>query len=128
MDDTKLSALHAGSAGVCCASRRSFLGGMAALGAGALLLGERAAAQGGAGNPRRIDVHHHFTPPAYLEYTRTYNRGRVPVDAEVAAAPLRLLRLRQPWAAGAAVRIRDGFLNKISTTWIRTGRRRRFSR
>ena len=75
MDDTKLSALHAGSAGVCCASRRSFLGGMAALGAGALLLGERAAAQGGAGNPRRIDVHHHFTPPAYLEYTRMYNTG-----------------------------------------------------
>jgi predicted TIM-barrel fold metal-dependent hydrolase len=73
MGDTKRSALHAGLSGVCYSSRRSFLGGVAALGAGALLLGERVAAQGGDGNPRRIDVHHHFTPPAYLDFTRKYN-------------------------------------------------------
>lgn len=73
MVDIKVSGLDAGSAGICCSSRRSFLGGMTALGAGALLLGERAAAQGGDGDPRRIDVHHHFTPPAYLEFTRKYN-------------------------------------------------------
>jgi predicted TIM-barrel fold metal-dependent hydrolase len=32
-------------------------------------------AQTGGGNPRRIDVHHHFTPPEYLEFTRMYNQG-----------------------------------------------------
>jgi len=32
-------------------------------------------AQTGGGNARRIDVHHHFTPPTYLEFTRMYNQG-----------------------------------------------------
>jgi predicted TIM-barrel fold metal-dependent hydrolase len=58
----------------CCPSRRNFLSGLAALGAGALIEGGQSAAQTG-GNPRRIDVHHHFTPPAYLEFTKTYNQG-----------------------------------------------------
>jgi 6-methylsalicylate decarboxylase len=53
-------------------SRRVFFGGMAAAGAAALFPRFSAEAQAG---PRRIDVHHHFTPPAYLEYTRTYNAG-----------------------------------------------------
>lgn len=26
-------------------------------------------------NPRRIDVHHHFTPPAYLQFLKTHNQG-----------------------------------------------------
>jgi predicted TIM-barrel fold metal-dependent hydrolase len=53
-------------------SRRAFLGGIGAAGL-ASLFPRFAEAQGG--GPRRIDVHHHFTPPAYLEYTRTYNVG-----------------------------------------------------
>jgi predicted TIM-barrel fold metal-dependent hydrolase len=52
-------------------SRRVFLGGMGAAGVAALFPRFNVEAQGG--GPRRIDVHHHFTPPAYLEYTRTYN-------------------------------------------------------
>src|SRR5712692_4858185 len=58
-----------------CTSRRNFLGGLAALGAGALIQGGQSAAQTAANNPRRIDVHHHFTPPAYLEFTRANNQG-----------------------------------------------------
>ena len=56
------------------ASRREFLKVLAVVGAGALLRGERSAAQTTT-NPRRIDVHHHFTPPAYLEFTRANNQG-----------------------------------------------------
>jgi predicted TIM-barrel fold metal-dependent hydrolase len=51
-------------------SRRVFLGGMGAAGVAALFPGFSAEAQAG---PRRIDVHHHFTPPAYLEFTRMYS-------------------------------------------------------
>src|SRR5260370_408491 len=57
------------------ASRRRFLSLLAALGAGAFLTGDRSVAQTGGGNARRIDVHHHFTPPTYLEVTRMYNEG-----------------------------------------------------
>ena len=57
------------------ASRRSFLSLLTALGAGAMLSEDRSVAQTGGGNPRRIDVHHHFTPPTYLEFTRMYNQG-----------------------------------------------------
>lgn len=57
-----------------CASwpRRKFLGGLAAVGAGSLLSGEgplfeaRAFAQATAPSPRRIDTHHHFTPPSWV--------------------------------------------------------------
>src|SRR5437016_13753171 len=59
-------------------SRRNFLGGLAALGAGALIQGGQSAAQTAANNPRRIDVHHHFTPPAYLEFTKANNRAAGP--------------------------------------------------
>src|SRR6188472_4098976 len=49
------------------ASRRDFLAGLAALGAGALLPGCQTAGGGPAagGKPYRIDVHHHFAPPGY---------------------------------------------------------------
>ncbi len=57
-----------------CPSRRSFLTGLAAAGAGSLVSAGRSAAQP-AGNPRRIDVHHHFTPPAYLDFLRAHNQG-----------------------------------------------------
>src|SRR3954454_25240528 len=51
-------------------SRRVFVGGLATAAAAALF--PRFSAEAPAG-PRRIDVHHHFTPPAYLEYTKRYN-------------------------------------------------------
>ena len=46
--------------------RRTFLAGLAALGAGAVLPGCQTTAATGAagGKPFRIDVHHHFAPPA----------------------------------------------------------------
>ena len=49
-------------------SRRAFLAGLAALGAGAVLPGcQTPAATGTAGaKPFRIDVHHHFVPDAYV--------------------------------------------------------------
>lgn len=48
-------------------TRRGFLTGMAALGAGALLPGCQTAGGGAGadGKPFRIDVHHHFVPDAY---------------------------------------------------------------
>ncbi len=51
-------------------TRRNFLGGLAALGGGTLLSG-----QSGGANPRRIDVHHHFTPPGYLQFLAAHNQG-----------------------------------------------------
>jgi predicted TIM-barrel fold metal-dependent hydrolase len=47
----------------CCASRRQFLAGAAAVGATALLPGRKANAQ--AAPAKLIDTHHHFYPPAY---------------------------------------------------------------
>jgi predicted TIM-barrel fold metal-dependent hydrolase len=76
MDLNELDKDHGQSqSGLPDASRRSFLSLLTALGAGAVLSGDRSVAQTGAGNPRRIDVHHHFTPPTYLEFTRMYNQG-----------------------------------------------------
>lgn len=65
-------------------SRRIFLGGMAATAAATLFPRFIAQAQGG---PRRIDVHHHFTPPSYLEYTRMYNPVPAGRGAGRGAAP-----------------------------------------
>src|SRR6267142_3375706 len=59
-----------------CASRRDFLGGLAGA-ASALVLGGSSSAflsaqQRGTGsaNPRRIDVHHHVYPPAYISIAK----------------------------------------------------------
>jgi hypothetical protein len=51
-------------------SRRDFLTGIGALGAGGLVIANRSAAQMPAARPpiRRIDVHHHITPPAFLSF------------------------------------------------------------
>src|SRR2546430_9481774 len=51
-------------------SRRNFLSGLTAVGLGPLLGKAQPSA-----NPRRIDVHHHFTPPAYLEFLKAHNQG-----------------------------------------------------
>ena len=70
-------------------SRRVFLGGIGAAGLASLFPRFSVEAQGG--GPRRIDVHHHFTPPAYQEYTRTYNAGALGAGGRggAAAAPAR---------------------------------------
>jgi 6-methylsalicylate decarboxylase len=57
-------------------SRRNFLSGAVALGAGAFLSGGRSAAQTGA-NPRRIDFHHHFQAPEVLTLASGRGRGQV---------------------------------------------------
>jgi 6-methylsalicylate decarboxylase len=55
-------------------SRRSFLHRLAALGCGTVLSSENSIAQPGP-NPQRIDVHHHFTPPPYLQFLKAHNQG-----------------------------------------------------
>lgn len=67
----------AGMTCACCPPRRGFLGKLAALGAAAMLPGELTAQQpspavpaapaAAGGKPFRIDVHHHFIPPGFLE-------------------------------------------------------------
>ncbi len=55
-----------------CPSRRSFLGGVAAAGASALLSGSSSIAQNGStANPRRIDFHHHFQSPELTGLARS---------------------------------------------------------
>ena len=57
-------------------SRRRFLTGMTALGAGALLPGcQTSGAPAAGGKPFRIDVHHHFAPPAYSSALKAMMRG-----------------------------------------------------
>jgi predicted TIM-barrel fold metal-dependent hydrolase len=56
-------------------TRRSFVAGAMAFGATALLPALRAATQTGTNSPRRIDVHHHFVPDAYLAFQRAHNQG-----------------------------------------------------
>lgn len=51
-------------------SRRQFLGGLGALGAGALLSKSDLLAQGPGGAVRRIDVHHHFGSPEWIAITK----------------------------------------------------------
>jgi predicted TIM-barrel fold metal-dependent hydrolase len=55
-------------------SRRSFLGGMAVLGAGLLISAGRSVAQSSSG-PRRVDVHHHFMPEAQVAFLKAQGRG-----------------------------------------------------
>ena len=58
-------------------SRRAFLAGLAALGAGAVLPGclTTAATGTAGGKPYRIDVHHHIAPPAYSSALKAMMRG-----------------------------------------------------
>ena len=48
-------------------SRRSFLTGLTAVGASAVFTTMNSRAQGPASQPRRIDVHQHYSSPAYFE-------------------------------------------------------------
>ena len=56
------------------ASRRAFLTGAAALGAGALLPGCQTAGVAAA-RAQRIDVHHHIAPPSYSSALKAMKRG-----------------------------------------------------
>jgi 6-methylsalicylate decarboxylase len=73
------------------ATRREFLGGLATLGAAALVSGcstpLRAMAVGAA-SPQRIDVHHHLSPPAYLAALKSKNLGAPPTFAWTPAQSL----------------------------------------
>ena len=73
-ENSDVATLPERAAGLCCTSRRKFLGGIAAAGAAALIPAVRSVAQPAA-NPRRIDVHHHFTPPTYIEFLKAHNQG-----------------------------------------------------
>ena len=55
----------------CCTSRRGFIGGLAALGASAVLPAARAEA------PSRIDVHHHIFPREVLDLQESSTRPGV---------------------------------------------------
>jgi len=57
-------------------SRRKFLTGLTALGAGALFPGCQTTGSGTAGGkPHRIDVHHHFVSPGYSAALKARGRG-----------------------------------------------------
>src|SRR5215813_11662496 len=68
--------------------RRAFMaGGLAAFGTGlaAASAPRRAFAQGAsAANPRRIDIHHHFSPPQWIAYVE---RPELPQAADGAWTP-----------------------------------------
>jgi predicted TIM-barrel fold metal-dependent hydrolase len=62
-------------------SRRTFLAGLAALGAAALVPGRESAAQApaaGGAAPHRIDVHHHLSPPPYIAELAARKMGTRP--------------------------------------------------
>lgn len=69
-----------GSSNSMCVSRRTFLGGLAALGASALIPSGDLVAQEmaiGRRNLHRIDLHHHFAPPHWLTEVATKERLNV---------------------------------------------------
>ncbi len=54
--------------------RRNFLAVVSAIGAGAFFSGAPFSAWA-AGNPGRIDIHHHFQPDVYYAFQRAYGKG-----------------------------------------------------
>jgi predicted TIM-barrel fold metal-dependent hydrolase len=63
-------------------SRRNFLTGLAALGAGALLPGCETKGGAAGGKPQRIDVHHHIAPPGYSAQLKSMMRGHAKWSVE----------------------------------------------
>ena len=66
---------ESGASCACCAPRRKFLTGLAALGAGAFIPGCQStgpAAGESGGKPHRVDVHHHVVPPVYSAALRAH--------------------------------------------------------
>lgn len=69
-----------------CCSRRLFLGGLAAVGAGALSAGRPAHAQAPAAvRPFRIDVHHHLSSPGFIAEIAGRRTGQTPLMRWTAA-------------------------------------------
>ncbi len=68
-------------------SRRAFMTGMAALGAGAVLPGCQTTG-GARGQPHRIDVHHHIAPPNYSAALKAMKRGHAAWSIEAALADM----------------------------------------
>jgi len=68
---------HLHSRAVSC-TRRKFLGGLAGLGAGALLTDQPAGAQA-INKPFRIDVHHHLSSPGFIAEITGRRTGQVPL-------------------------------------------------
>jgi predicted TIM-barrel fold metal-dependent hydrolase len=58
-------------------SRRRFLAGAAALGAGALLPACQSTGSTDVPNARRIDIHHHFAPPAYSKELKALKQSHM---------------------------------------------------
>lgn len=56
-------------------TRRNFIAGLSGATSVALFPGLQTMAQNANNNPRRIDVHHHFTPEAYNAYRRAFAQG-----------------------------------------------------
>lgn len=78
-----------------CCNRRHVLAAGAAMGMSALLP-TRGVAQPGQAGGRRIDVHHHFTPPAYIreeQKRRTLTHGATSIDKLASWAPERSLEV-----------------------------------
>ena len=63
-------------------SRRQFIAGLSALGAGALLPGCQTTAEAQPGKLHRIDVHHHFAPPGYSQELKTLMLGHAKWSVE----------------------------------------------
>jgi 6-methylsalicylate decarboxylase len=69
---------HLHSRAVCC-TRRTFLGGFATLGAGALFADQAASAEAAVDKPFRIDVHHHLSSPGFIAEITGRRTGQVPL-------------------------------------------------
>jgi 6-methylsalicylate decarboxylase len=63
-------------------SRRRFLAGLSALGAGALLPGCQTIADTAPGKPHRIDIHHHFAPSGYSKELKALKQGHAKWSVE----------------------------------------------
>lgn len=62
-------------------SRRAFLGGLAALGASAVFAGDKLWAQ--AGNPGRLDFHHHYVSPGWLKFLTEEHKKKTVMGFDV---------------------------------------------
>jgi DNA end-binding protein Ku len=59
-------------------TRRTFLGGLASSGAGALFADQSASAEAAVDKPFRIDVHHHLSSPGFIAEISGRRTGQVP--------------------------------------------------
>jgi predicted TIM-barrel fold metal-dependent hydrolase len=60
-------------------TRRTFLGGLASLGAGALFADQSASEEAAVDKPFRLDVHHHLSSPGFIAEISGRRTGQVPL-------------------------------------------------